>query len=51
MEKGFSEEEDENRFKESMKKDAKGLHLIQQEQALDERVLIRITEASTAKEA
>lgn len=48
LEKGFSEKGDENRLKESLKKDAKALYLIQQ--ALDERVLIRIFEAKSAKE-
>ncbi|XP_039143968.1 uncharacterized protein LOC120281110 [Dioscorea cayenensis subsp. rotundata] len=49
VEKGFSGEGDGARLNESMKKDAKALFLIQQ--ALDPRVLIRISEAKTAKEA
>lgn len=48
-EKGFSEEEDGNRLNESMKKDAKALYLIQQ--ALEPKILVRISEAKTAKEA
>lgn len=49
VDKGYREEEDDNRLNESMKKDEKVLYLIQQ--ALNERVLIQITEASMTKEA
>lgn len=49
VEKGFSEEGDDNRRNESLKKDVKALYLIKQ--ALDERVLIRISEATMAKKA
>lgn len=49
VEKGFSREKDNNKLNESMKKDVKALYLIQQ--ALHERVLIKISKASTAKEA
>ena len=47
VEKDFSEDDDENRFSENQTKDAKALYLIQQ--ALDERILIRISEAQTSK--
>ena len=49
VEKGFNEDDDEVRLNENQKKDAKALYLIQQ--ALDERILIRITEAQTSKQA
>ncbi|XP_039137127.1 uncharacterized protein LOC120274664 [Dioscorea cayenensis subsp. rotundata] len=49
VEKGIAEEADNNRLNEIMKKDAKALCLIQQN--LDDRVLLRITEAKTAKQA
>ena len=49
VEKGIDEEEDEHHLSENQKKDAKALFLIQQ--ALDERVLVRITEAQTSKQA
>ena len=49
VEKGFSEDDDESQFNENQKKDAKALYLIQQ--ALDERILIRITEAQTSEQA
>ncbi|XP_039122119.1 uncharacterized protein LOC120258749 [Dioscorea cayenensis subsp. rotundata] len=49
VEKGVAEEPDDNRLTEIMKKDAKAVCLIQQN--LDDRVLLRITEAKTAKQA
>ncbi|XP_039139947.1 uncharacterized protein LOC120277253 [Dioscorea cayenensis subsp. rotundata] len=49
VEKGFSEEGDATRINESLKKDAKAMYLIQR--ALDPRILVRIFEAKTAKEA
>lgn len=49
VEKGITEEEDNNKITETMKKDAKALCLIQQN--LDELVLLRITEAKTTKQA
>ncbi|KAH7655628.1 P-loop containing nucleoside triphosphate hydrolase protein [Dioscorea alata] len=48
VEKCFNEERDENRINESLKKDAKALYLIQQ--ALDKKVLIRISGAKIAKD-
>lgn len=48
MEKGFSEEGNATRINESLKKDTKVLYLIQQ--ALDPIILVRISEAKTAKE-
>jgi len=45
----FSEEGDATRINESLKKDAKALYMIQQ--AVDPRILVRISEAKTAKEA
>lgn len=49
IEKGLNKDDDEHRLNKNMKKDAKALFLIQQ--ALDERVLIHISEAHTSKEA
>lgn len=49
IEKGFNQEGDRNRINESMKKDGKALYLIQQ--ALAKRILIRISEAKTTKQA
>ncbi|XP_039123490.1 uncharacterized protein LOC120260116 [Dioscorea cayenensis subsp. rotundata] len=49
VEKGFSEEGDATRINDSLKKDAKAMYLIQR--ALDSRILVRISEAKTAKEA
>lgn len=49
IKKGFSKKEDGNRLNESMKKDAKALYLIQQ--AVDPKILIRISDAKTTKEA
>lgn len=49
VEKGISEEGDGVKVNESVKKDAKALYLIQQ--ALDSRILVRISEAKIAKEA
>lgn len=49
VQKGITEEEDNNKITETMKKDAKALCLIQQN--LDELVLLRITEAKTTKQA
>ncbi|XP_039135312.1 uncharacterized protein LOC120272535 [Dioscorea cayenensis subsp. rotundata] len=49
VEKGVAEEPDNNRLTEIMKKDAKAVCLIQQN--LDDRVLLRIIEAKTAKQA
>lgn len=49
VKKGFAEEGDNNRLAEVVKKDAKALCLIQQN--LDKRVLLRITEATIAKQA
>lgn len=49
IEKRFSEEGDRTRINESLKKDSKALFLIQQ--SLDQRILIRISEAKTTKEA
>ncbi|XP_039115501.1 uncharacterized protein LOC120250763 [Dioscorea cayenensis subsp. rotundata] len=49
VEKGFSEEGDATRINESLKKDAKAMYLIQR--ALDPKILVRISEAKTAKEA
>lgn len=48
VEEGFSEEEDSNQLNESMKKDAKALYLIQQ--ALEPKILVRISETKTTKE-
>ena len=49
VEKGVDEEEDEHHLSENQKKDVKASFLIQQ--ALDESVLVRITEAQTSKQA
>lgn len=49
VEKGFSEEGAEAQMEEIRKQDLDALYLIQQ--GLDERILIRIAEAETAKQA
>lgn len=49
VEKGFGEKEDNNYLNESVNRDAKALYLIQQ--ALDDRILLKITKASITKEA
>ena len=49
VERGVDEEQDEQHLSENQKKDANALFLIQQ--ALDESVLVWITEAQTSKQA
>lgn len=48
VKKAFSEKGDATKINENLKKDAKALYLIQQ--AIDPKILIRISEAKTTKE-